>query len=149
MEISSKNDLINEILKCGNYDEILNAVKAAKEKSEKETRQAEIAQAKTNAAEALVNYTKLVMEDNPIFSKLLEDKTFITELNKFALNALEDMKNYLSYAKAATFKQVKNKPFSINDLVNRQSFSTDDLLSTDDLDDWDKAIQNFMNKNKY
>lgn len=138
MEISSKNDLINEILKCGNYDEILDAVKAAKEKSEKETRQAEIAQAKTKAAEALVNYTKLLMEDNIHFSKLLEDKTFITELNKFALNALEDMKNYLSCVKIATFNPVKGK-----------ILSTDDLLPTDDLDDWDKAIQNFMNKNKY
>lgn len=143
MEISNKNDLFNEILRCRTYDEIFDAVKAAKEKSEKETRQAEIAQAKTNAAETLVNYTKLLMEDNPIFNKLLEDKTFITELNKFALNALEDMKNYLSCVKTVTFKQVKDKPFSTNDLVNRQSFSTDDL------DDWDKAIQNFMNKNKY
>ena len=128
MEISNKNDLINEILKCGNYDEILDTIKAAKEKSEKEMRQAEIAKAKTKAAEALVNYTKLLMEDNPIFNKLLEDESFMTELNKFAINALEDMKNYLS----ATFNPVKYKTFS-----------------TDDLDDWDKAIQDFMNKNKY
>lgn len=134
MEISNKNDLINEILKCGNYDEILDTIKAAKEKSEKEMRQAEIAKAKTKAAEALVNYTKLLMEDNPIFNKLLEDKIFLTELNKFAINALEDMKNYLS----VTINSAKNKPFS-----------TDDLLSTDDLNDWDKAIQDFMNKNKY
>lgn len=134
MEISNKNDLINKILKCGNYDEILDAVKAAKEKSEKEMRQTEIAQAKTNAAKELVNYTKLLMEDNPIFNKLLEDESFMTELNKFAINALEDMKNYLS----VTINSAKNKPFS-----------TDDLLSTDDLNDWDKAIQDFMNKNKY
>ena len=138
MEISNKNDLINEILKCGNYDEILDAVKAAKEKSEKEMRQTEIAQAKTKAAEALVNYTKLLMEDNPIFNKLLEDESFMTELNKFAINALEDMKNYLSCAKITAFNPVKYK-----------TFSTDDLLSTDDLNDWDKAIQDFMNKNKY
>ena len=132
MEISNKNDLINEILKCGNYDEILDTIKAAKEKSEKEMRQAEIAKAKTNAAKELVDYTKLLMEDNPIFSKLLEDKTFLTELNKFAINALEDMKNYLSCAKIASFNPVKYKTFS-----------------TDDLNDWDKVIQNFMNKNKY
>ena len=134
MEISNKNDLINKILKCGSYDEILDTIKAAKEKSEKEMRQTEIAQAKTNAAKELVYYTKLLMEDNPIFNKLLEDESFMTELNKFAINALEDMKNYLS----VTINSAKNKPFS-----------TDDLLSTDDLNDWDKAIQDFMNKNKY
>lgn len=129
MEISSKNDLINEILKCGNYDEILDTVKAAKEKAEKGV---EIAQAKTNAAKELVYYTKLLMEDNPIFSKLLEDESFMTELNKFAINALEDMKNYLSCAKITAFNPVKYKTFS-----------------TDDFNNWDKAIQDFMNKNKY
>ena len=132
MEISNKNDLINKILKCGNYDEILDAVKAAKEKSEKAVKEAEIAQAKTKAAEALVYYTKLLMEDNPIFNKLLEDESFMTELNKFAINALEDMKNYLSCAKITAFNPVKYKTFS-----------------TDDFNDWDKAIQDFMNKNKY
>lgn len=138
MEISNKSDLFNEILRCGSYDEIINLVNSAREKDEKAVKEAEIAKAKTEAAKAIVNYTKLLIKDNIHFKKLFEDESFMTELNKISLQALEDMKNYLNTVKTVTINPAKNK-----------TFSTDNLFPVDDLDDWDKAIQAFMDKNKY